>query len=88
MNVTGFDAYKKQQKNFSNHAVKEFSQPAFEGMNAGHERHISENQRYKNDEMITVREEILPWCAETMALQICVAQSASNQNRKIDLRPF
>lgn len=58
MNVTGFDAHKKQQKNLSNHPVKEFSQPSFEGMNAGHERHISENQRYKNDEMITVREEI------------------------------
>ncbi|GAB2940545.1 hypothetical protein [Aquaspirillum soli] len=55
MNVTGFDAHKKQQKNLSNHDVKEFSQPAFEDMNASHERHISESQRYKNRDDITAR---------------------------------
>ncbi len=39
--------------------------------------HISESQRYKNRDDITARGKF----ALVMALQICVAQSASNQNR-------
>ncbi len=45
----------------------DFAEPKKQ-VNVKHERDITEIQRYKNDEMITVREENLPWCAETMVL--------------------
>lgn len=77
MNVTGFEAKTKGSKSIVNHSIKEFSQPVFEDMNANHERHISKNLSNKNRDDITARGKF----ALVMALQICVAQSASNQNR-------